>query len=222
MRDPSNAGRGERENPHAAGVTLRRPRFRVMRRLAGAGLAVGLLAVGTGSFLIWQKYEDISSDMPTVGGLRDYQPPVMSRIYSGDGQVIAELAAERRIFAPYAAIPDNVKSAFISAEDQNFWSHAGVDPLAMLRAAVTDVETMHSHKRPIGASTITQQVARIMLLGSNTVSFERKAKEALLAMPHRADPDQGAHPRDLPQRDLSRIGRIRHRRRRADLLQQAA
>nr|WP_240759018.1 PBP1A family penicillin-binding protein [Lichenicoccus roseus] len=153
-----------------------------MRRLAGAGLAVGLLAVGTGSFLIWQKYEDISSDMPTVGGLRDYQPPVMSRIYSGDGQVIAELAAERRIFAPYAAIPDNVKSAFISAEDQNFWSHAGVDPLAMLRAAVTDVETMHSHKRPIGASTITQQVARIMLLGSNTVSFERKAKEALLAM----------------------------------------
>ena len=185
MNDPSNGGQDPRrrgENPQAAGVTLRRPRFRFVRRLAGASLAVGLLAVSTGSFLIWRKYESISSDMPTVGGLRDYQPPVMSRIYAGDGRVIAELASERRIFAPYSAIPDNVKSAFISAEDQNFWSHAGVDPLAMLRAAVTDVETMHTHRRPIGASTITQQVARIMLLNSNTVSFERKAKEALLAM----------------------------------------
>ena len=143
---------------------------------------MSLLAVSTGAFVVWRKYEAIASDMPTVGGLRDYQPPVMSRIYAGDGRVIAELAAERRIFAPYAAIPDRVKAAFISAEDQNFYSHAGVDPLAILRAAVTDLETLHSGRRPIGASTITQQVARIMLLGSNTVSFERKAKEALLAM----------------------------------------
>jgi penicillin-binding protein 1A len=173
----------ERAQYRGAGArTPRRPRFRFVRRLAGGGLAVALLTVATGGFLVWRKYEVLSADMPTVGGLRNYQPPVMSRIYAGNGSVIAELAAERRIFAPYAAIPDRVKAAFVSAEDQNFWTHGGVDPLAMLRAGVTDLETMHSGRRPIGASTITQQVARIMLLGSNTVSFQRKAKEALLAM----------------------------------------
>ena len=182
MNDPSGAGRQPPHHPGPGARTPRRPRFRHVRRLAGAGLAVALLAVSTGAFVVWRKYEALASDMPTVGGLRDYQPPVMSRIYAGDGQVIAELAAERRIFAPYAAIPDRVRAAFISAEDQNFYSHAGVDPLAILRAAVTDLENVHSGRRPIGASTITQQVARIMLLGSNTVSFERKAKEALLAM----------------------------------------
>ena len=117
-----------------------------------------------------------------MGGLRNYQPPVMSRIYDSDGRVIAELAAERRIFVPYSAIPERVKAAFISAEDQNFYSHGGVDPLAILRAAVTDLENLHSGRRPIGASTITQQVAKIMLLNSNVVTFKRKAKEALLAM----------------------------------------
>ncbi len=153
-----------------------------MRRLAGAGLAVALLSVSGVGFVIWRKYEVLSAGMPTVGGLRNYQPPVMSRIYAGDGRVIAELAAERRIFAPYAAIPERVKAAFTSAEDQNFWTHGGVDPLAILRAAVTDLETMHSGRRPIGASTITQQVAKIMLLNSNVLTFERKVKEALLAM----------------------------------------
>ncbi len=178
MNGPYRAG----QDPHGGVRTPPRPRFRFVRRLAGAGLAIGLLAVSTGGFVIWRKYEALSSDMPTVGGLRDYQPPVMSRIYAGDGRVIAELAAERRIFAPYAVIPDRVKAAFISAEDQNFYTHGGVDPLAILRAAFTDLETMHSGRRPIGASTITQQVAKIMLLNSNVVTFERKAKEALLAM----------------------------------------
>ncbi len=175
---PSGAPRGAPRNAR----TPLRPRFRVWRRLAGGGLALGLLAVSTGGFLVWHKYELLSAGMPTVGGLRNYQPPVMSRIYAGDGRVIAELAAERRIFAPYAVIPDRVKAAFVSAEDQNFWTHGGVDPLAILRAAVTDLETFHSGRRPIGASTITQQVAKIMLLNSNVVTFERKVKEALLAM----------------------------------------
>lgn len=178
MNGPYRAG----QDPRTGARTPPRPRFRVWRRLSGAGLAVGLLAVSTGGFTIWRKYEAVSSDLPTVGGLRNYQPPVMSRIYAGDGRVIAELAAERRIFAPYAAIPDRVKAAFVSAEDQNFWTHGGVDPLAILRAGVTDLETMHSGRRPIGASTITQQVAKIMLLNSNVVTFERKVKEALLAM----------------------------------------
>ena len=178
MNDRPRAG----QDPRPAARTPRRPRFRFMRRLAGAGLAVVLLSVSGVGFVIWRKYEVLSAGMPTVGGLLDYQPPVMSRIYAGDGRVIAELAAERRIFAPYAAIPERVKAAFTSAEDQNFWTHGGVDPLAILRAAVTDLETMHSGRRPIGASTITQQVAKIMLLNSNVLTFERKVKEALLAM----------------------------------------
>ena len=97
-------------------------------------------------------------------------------------QLIAELATERRIFVPYTAIPDQVKQAFVSAEDQNFWSHRGVDPVAILRAAVTDLEMMGQGRRPIGASTITQQVAKNMLLGSSDVSLSRKVKEAILAI----------------------------------------
>ncbi len=158
-----------------------RPRFRVVRTLAGALLAVVLLLGSTAALVVWRKYETLTADLPTVGVLRTYQPPVMSRIYAGDGRVIAELAAERRLFVPYSAIPDRVKAAFLSAEDQNFYTHGGVDPLAILRAAVTDVETFHK-RRPIGASTITQQVARIMLLGSNARTFDRKAKEAILAI----------------------------------------
>ena len=94
---------------------------------------------------------------------------------------MAELATERRIFVPYSAIPDLVKQAFVSAEDQNFWTHPGVDPLAITRAGVFDLTHMGQGRRPIGASTITQQVAKNMLL-DNQVSLARKAREAILAM----------------------------------------
>ncbi|NVN13383.1 transglycosylase domain-containing protein, partial [Nguyenibacter vanlangensis] len=153
----------------------------MVRRLLGGGLALLLLVVAAGSLAVWTKYEQLVADLPTVDGLRTYQPPVMSRLYSGDDRVMAELAAERRIFVPYAAIPDRVKNAFIAVEDQKFYSHGGVDPFAIARAALTDL-TMRKGRRPLGASTITQQVARVMLLGSNAVSLARKAKEALLAI----------------------------------------
>ncbi|WP_342627477.1 PBP1A family penicillin-binding protein [Nguyenibacter vanlangensis] len=173
--------------PRARGFGLggsggpRRPRYRLVRRLLGGGLALLLLVVAAGSLAVWTKYEQLVADLPTVDGLRTYQPPVMSRLYSGDDRVMAELAAERRIFVPYAAIPDRVKNAFIAVEDQKFYSHGGVDPFAIARAALTDL-TMRKGRRPLGASTITQQVARVMLLGSNAVSLARKAKEALLAI----------------------------------------
>ena len=105
----------------------------------------------------------------------------MSRVYAGDARLMAELATERRIFVPYSAIPDMVKQAFVSAEDQNFWTHRGVDPLAIVRAGVFDLTHMGQGRRPIGASTITQQVAKNMLL-DNQVSLARKAREAILAM----------------------------------------
>ncbi|MFH7811937.1 MULTISPECIES: penicillin-binding protein 1A [Acetobacter] len=171
--------------PHDRGTTqsfvLSRPRFRQWRMLLGTAAAVLLVGSAGGAVVVWSQYQSIVADLPTVDGLRSYQPPVMSRLYASDDQLVAELADERRVFVPSNAIPDRVKSAFIAAEDQKFWTHKGVDPAAIIRAGLTDL-TRGRGRRPIGASTITQQVARVMLLGSNAVSFKRKAKEAFLAM----------------------------------------
>jgi penicillin-binding protein 1A len=142
---------------------------------------MGLLVAAVGGIGGYAAFERFSADLPDVDGLRSYQPPVMSRVYAGDGRLMAELASERRIFVPYSAIPDLVKQAFVSAEDRNFWTHPGVDPLAIARAAVFDLTHMDQGRRPIGASTITQQVAKNMLL-DNQMSLARKAREAILAM----------------------------------------
>ncbi len=149
----------------------------VVGGLLGIVVLVGLVG-GAGGYFAWHHF---SADLPDVDGLRNYQPPVMSRVYAGDARLIAELATERRIFVPYSAIPDVVKQAFVSAEDQNFWVHKGVDPLAIARAGVFDLTHMGQGRRPIGASTITQQVAKNMLL-DNQVSLSRKVREAILAM----------------------------------------
>src|ERR1700733_3632296 len=181
-KSPNSRRHRQRTPPPPTG---RRPRRGLVRRfmrgvvggLLGLALLVGMVG-GAGGYFAWQHY---SADLPDVDGLRNYQPPVMSRVYAGDARLIAELASERRIFVPYSAIPDLVKQAFVSAEDQNFWVHKGVDPLAILRAGVFDLAHMGVGRRPIGASTITQQVAKNMLL-DNQVSLSRKVREAILAM----------------------------------------
>ncbi len=155
--------------------------MRTARGLLGAVLGVLLLVGVAGAVGGYMAYAHFSADLPDVDGLRNYQPPVMSRVYAGDSRLLAELASERRIFVPVTAIPDIVKQAFISAEDQNFYTHRGVDPLAIARAAMFDLAHAGQGKRPIGASTITQQVAKNMLL-DNQVSFSRKVKEAILAI----------------------------------------
>jgi penicillin-binding protein 1A len=134
-----------------------------------------------GGVVAYAAYKRFSADLPDIATLQNYQPRVMSRVYASDDRLLAELATERRIFVPFAAIPDLVKHAFISAEDQNFYSHRGVDPVAILRAGVTDLMQYGQGRRPVGASSITQQVAKNMLLG-NEVSLSRKAREALLAI----------------------------------------
>jgi penicillin-binding protein 1A len=119
-------------------------------------------------------------DLPDYQQLAHYQPPIMTRVHAGDGRLLAEYATERRIFVPIQAIPKPVINAFLSAEDKNFYNHHGVDPVSILRAAITDVSRFRANRRPVGASTITQQVAKNMLLSSE-VSIERKIKEILLA-----------------------------------------
>jgi penicillin-binding protein 1A len=180
-RPKPSRNRGTGDKPPRIRVVRRSP-LRWFGRLALIGLAMIFATAAIGAAFAYRTYERIASDLPTVDGLKQYQPPVMSRIYASDERLIAELAKERRIFIPITAIPDVVKQAFVSAEDQKFWSHHGVDPSAIMRAALTDLAQMGHNRRPIGASTITQQVARNMLLGTNERTMERKIKEAILAM----------------------------------------
>jgi len=159
----------------------KRPRFlpfggllRAVFILAG----VGVLGGGVAGFGL---YRTLEAGLPDYRWLADYSPPQMSRIYAGDSRLMAELAAERRVFVPIEAIPRRLQQAFIAAEDQNFESHHGVDPTAVLRAVITNIEQYGSGRRMVGASTITQQVAKNMLVGSDRTVL-RKAREALLAI----------------------------------------
>ncbi len=140
--------------------------------------AVMLAIAGCGFVGITLWY--FGRDLPDYQQLAHYQPPIMTRVQAGDGRLLAEYATERRIFVPIQAIPKPVINAFLSAEDKNFYNHHGVDPVSIVRAAITDVSRFRANRRPVGASTITQQVAKNMLL-SNEVSIERKIKEILLA-----------------------------------------
>ena len=156
----------------------RRRLFRaVLAGTAGLGLVVMCAAAGV-AYFAWSRF---NADIPSVDGLRAYQPPVLSRVYAGNGQLIAELASERRIFVPYGAIPPKVSAAFIAAEDQNFWTNPGIDLGAIARAGVFDLAHMGNGRRPVGASTITQQVAKNMLL-NDRMDFTRKIEEAILAL----------------------------------------
>jgi len=139
-------------------------------------VAGGLAAAGAGYAL----YRSVAADLPDYSWLADYHPPQMSRIYAADSRLMAELAQERRVFVPIEAIPRRIQHAFVAAEDQNFWTHQGVDPVAIARAVVVNVEQMGSGRRPIGASTITQQVAKNMLVGADR-TLTRKVREAILA-----------------------------------------
>jgi penicillin-binding protein 1A len=123
----------------------------------------------------------LTRDLPSVESLQDYQPPVTTRVYASNGTLLGEYARERRIFVPIAFVPKLVINAFTSAEDKNFYSHPGIDPSGIMRAAVKDVFNVLQHKRLEGASTITQQVAKNFLLNSE-VKFSRKIKEAVLAV----------------------------------------
>lgn len=150
--------------------------FRLLGILIGLTLFFGTIAAGAGLYAFWY----FGRGLPDYAQLADYEPPVTTRVHAGDGRLLAEYAREKRIFVPINAIPKQVIQAFLSAEDKNFFEHRGIDPTSILRAVFVNVQNMGSGRRPVGASTITQQVAKNFLLG-NEVSLSRKAKEAILA-----------------------------------------
>ncbi len=121
-----------------------------------------------------------SNDIPDYKFLKNYKPPVSSKVYSGEGELVADFSQEKRVFVPYSSIPKNIINAFLSAEDKNFFSHPGVDAKGVLRAVINNISNIISSERLEGASTITQQVAKNFLL-TNEVSINRKIREAILA-----------------------------------------
>src|SRR5580700_5622675 len=166
----------QRRSPRQRGIAHLRTILGLVRLLFVCVVVVAIAAGAGVGITIWY----FGRDLPNYQQLARYEPPIVTRLQAGDGRMLAEYATERRVFVPIAAIPKRVINAFLAAEDKNFYSHHGVDPISMLRAAVTDVGRWHSSRRPVGASTITQQVAKNMLL-TNELSIERKIKEVLLA-----------------------------------------
>lgn len=165
--------------PAGATQAPRKRRHWVLRLFAFLFASATIMAVGGGlvvTYMLWQ----LSQGLPEYESLADYAPPIMSRVHAGDGSLIAELARERRLYVPIEAIPDQVVTAFLAAEDKNFYEHGGVDVMGVARAALANVFNLINNRRLEGASTITQQVAKNFLLSSE-VSIERKVKEALLA-----------------------------------------
>ena len=140
--------------------------------LTSSILLLGVLILS----ILWS----FSNKIPDYKFLKNYKPPVSSKVYSGDGTLVADFSREKRIFVPYDSIPSNVINSFLSAEDKNFFTHPGVDAKGVLRAIIKNISNIINSKRLEGASTITQQVAKNFLL-TNEVSINRKIKEAILA-----------------------------------------
>ena len=151
-----------------------------MRILAAAFLILVVLAIAGAATVLYGFYH-FGRGLPEYQQLANYNPPVVTRIHAGDGRLMAEFAREKRVFIPIEAMPKKVIRAFLSAEDKTFYTHWGVDIPGIIRATITNLRRINTKRRPIGASTITQQVAKNFLL-TNEVSIARKAKEVILAL----------------------------------------
>ena len=146
------------------------------KRLLIFGLLSSLLILLSIISILWAY----SNKLPDYKYLKNYKPPVSSKLYSGNGVLVSDFSSEKRIFVPYSAISQTVINAFLSAEDKNFFDHPGVDAKGVVRAIKNNIFNLLYSKRLEGASTITQQVAKNFLL-TNEVSIDRKIKEAILA-----------------------------------------
>ena len=123
----------------------------------------------------------LSINLPDYTQLKNYKPSILTRVHNSSGELVKEYSNQYRVFIPIDAVPDVIKYAFISAEDKNFYNHVGIDPLGIIRAFINNMKNVFTDRRPQGASTITQQVAKNFLL-SDELSLTRKIKEAILAI----------------------------------------
>jgi len=144
----------------------------ILGLLANLGL-FGIVAL----LIILNKF---SAELPDYQQLATYDPPIVTRVLAADGRLLAEYATEKRVFVPINAIPQPVIDAFLSAEDKTFRTHPGIDLPGIVGALVTNIKNYGSGRRPVGASTITQQVAKNFFF-TGEVSYERKLKELILA-----------------------------------------
>lgn len=158
------------------GVRIGAGMIRLIGYFFGVAIMLGLLvAAGVGIYI-----SQLTDDLPDYEVLAKYEPPVTTRVHAADGALMGEFARERRLYLPIQAVPDRVKAAFLSAEDKNFYTHPGIDVTGLTRAVLTNVQNMGSGRRPVGASTITQQVAKNFLLTSKQ-TYDRKIREMILA-----------------------------------------
>jgi penicillin-binding protein 1A len=153
--------------------------MRLFAAIAGTLSNLGLFAL----IALLLAVNKFSAELPDYQQLKDYHPPLVTRVLAGDGRLLAEYAIEKRVFVPGSAIPEPVKRAFISAEDKTFYTHPGIDLPGIAAAMLTNIKNYGSGRRPIGASTITQQVAKNFFFSNEAseVSYQRKAKELILA-----------------------------------------
>ena len=209
-------------DPAAAATSARRRRKKRSWLLSlltfafASGVVLFLAASSVVGFYVWKA----SRDLPDYERLAKYEPPVMTRIHANDGALMAEYARERRIFVPINVVPKMVIQAFLAAEDRRFYEHGGLDFTGIARAIYKNFQNWGKrrprgcvHHHPAGG----QEFPAVQQAGPGPQVQGGAARH-----PHRAHLPEGEDPRALSQRDLSRHGLVRHRRRGAELLRQGA
>ena len=141
-----------------------------------------LIALAIGSAIaVWiALFVWLANDLPDAASLLEYETPLPTVVRGGNGEIVHSYARERRVQLQYADFPQKLKQAYISAEDKTFYSHGGVDFTGTANAVFDYVTKYGSGQRAVGGSTITQQLAKILLLGDE-YSVTRKLKEMILA-----------------------------------------
>ena len=170
------------EAPAASAPAEKRsePGWSLMFKFVSFGFSTAALAVfAAAGYAAWYLGE-LNKTLPDYQALAEYAPPVTTRVYAGDGSLVAEFARERRLFVPIEAIPAHIKDAFVSAEDKTFYEHNGLDMRGIARAQLSNIDNIMRGRRLEGGSTITQQVAKNFLLTSEQ-RIERKLREMLIA-----------------------------------------
>ncbi|RLB27706.1 MAG: penicillin-binding protein, partial [Deltaproteobacteria bacterium] len=132
-----------------------------------------LASIGVALWYMW------SSNLPYIGTLKDYSPPIITEVYADDGQVIGQFWEERRILVPVSEMSPHIIDAFVAAEDARFFKHQGIDVLSIVRAMIKNIKAGRIEQ---GGSTITQQITKSLLLKNPARTYKRKVREALLSL----------------------------------------